>query len=167
MPIASLTTSEAEVADIGVEAACGHITASPYFQSVDTETNHDFVRKYHAMFGTQQSTNACCESAYFQVHMFANALRMVGKLDTESIRASVLENVFDAPQGKIKIDKDNNHTFLWPKIGCVNQSGQFDIIEQADTWVKPDPYLVNLQMNNSMFTVGSTYHPGHESDTRH
>jgi branched-chain amino acid transport system substrate-binding protein len=167
MPIASLTTSEAEVADIGPEAACGHITASPYFQSVDTPINNQFVQNYHAMFGSLQSTNACCESAYFQVHMFANALREVGKLDTEWIRSAVLETIFDAPQGKIKIDKDNHHTYLWPKIGRVNQSGQFDIIEQADTWVKPDPYLVNLHMNDSIFNMSSHYQPSYESDTRH
>ena len=167
MPIASLTTSEAEVADMGPEAACGHITASPYFQSVDTHINNQFVHKYHAMFGSQQSTNACCESAYFQVHMFANALRGVGKLDTECIRAAALENPFDAPQGKIKIDEDNHHTYLWPKIGRVNQYGQFDIIEQADTWVKPDPYLVNLHTNNSLFNMNSHYQSNYESDIRH
>ncbi len=167
MPIASLTTSEAEVAEIGPEAARGHITAAPYFQSVDTPINNQFVQQYHAMFGSQQSTNACCESAYFQVHMFANALRDVGKLDTECIRAAVLESIFNAPQGKIKIDKDNHHAYLWPKIGRVNQHGQFDIIEQADTWVKPDPYLVNLHTNNSLFDMSSQYQPSYESDTRH
>ena len=167
MPIASLTTSEAEVADIGVQAACGHITASPYFQSVDTNINNQFVQKYHSMFGSQQSTNACCESAYFQVHMFANALRNVGRLDTEDIRSAALECIFDAPQGEIKIDKDNHHTYLWPKIGRVNKFGQFDIIEQANTWVKPDPYLVDLHTNKSLFNMSSPYHSGYESNTRH
>jgi branched-chain amino acid transport system substrate-binding protein len=169
MPIASLTTSEAEVADIGAEAACGHITASPYFQSIDTQINKQFVQKYHSMFGAQQSTNACCESAYFQVHMFANALRETRNLDTDYMRAAVLESTFDAPQGKIRIDKDNHHTYLWPKIGRVNQFGQFDIIEQAPEWVKPDPYLVNLHTENSTFNMDIDHqsYPYYESDTQH
>lgn len=167
MPIASLTTSEAEVADMGAEVACGHITASPYFQSVDSYENKQFVEKYHAMFGGQQSTNACCEAAYFQVHMFADALRKADKLNTESIRTAVLGNEYNAPQGKIQVDIDNHHTYLWPKIGRVNPQGQFDIIDQADTWVKPDPYLVSLHMNNPLFNKQIHFQYGHESDTRH
>lgn len=167
MPIASLTTSEAEVADIGAEAACGHITASPYFQSINTEINKQFVTKYHAMFGSDQSTNACCESAYFQVHMFAHALHATGKFDTESIRSAVLNKSYNAPQGKIKIDKDNHHTYLWPKIGRVNHFGQFDIIEQAYKYVKPDPYLVNFHNNKSMFDNVPHYQSSYESNTYH
>ena len=168
MPIASLTTSEAEVADMGAEVARGHITASPYFQSVDSPENQKFVNKYQSMFGAHQSTNACCEAAYFQVHMFANALRNVGKINTESIRTAVLDSSYDAPQGKIKIDLDNHHTYLWPKIGRANQDGQFDIIDQADTWVKPDPYLVNLHMNEPIFSMRTSYQQDtEESRTRH
>ena len=33
MPIASLTTTEAEVRAMGFDVADGHITAAPYFQS--------------------------------------------------------------------------------------------------------------------------------------
>ena len=153
MPIASLTTSEAEVANIGTEAACGHITAAPYFQSVDSPENTEFVKKYHAMFGQSASTNACCEAAYFQVHMFADALLKVGKLDTDIIRTAVQGSIFNAPQGKVQIDPDNNHTYLWPKIGKVNRQGQFDIMEEEATWIRPDPYLVNLDMSQPDFSV--------------
>ena len=168
MPIASLTTSEAEVADIGAEAACGHITAAPYFQTVDSKENSEFVRKYHAMFGADQNTNACCEAAYFQVHLFAEALLKVGKLDTEIIRTAVLGSIFNAPQGKVQIDPDNNHTYLWPKIGVINRQGQFDIVQQEDTWIKPDPYLVNLTRSNSGFSMKPTIgQPIHLSSTKH
>ena len=34
MPIASLTTSEAEVAEMHAEAAEGHITAAPFFETL-------------------------------------------------------------------------------------------------------------------------------------
>ena len=45
-----------------------------------------------------------------------------------------------APQGKIRIDPDNLHTYLWPKIGICKSDGQFDIIKKADSWLKPLPY---------------------------
>lgn len=168
MPIVSLTTSEAEVTEIGIEAACGHITASPYFQSVDSAENRHFVDKYHEMFGSSSCTNACCEAAYFQVHMYANALRSTNKDDADLIRSAILGASFNAPQGVITIDKDNHHTYLWPKIGRINQQGQFDIIHSANQAVKPDPYMVHCQDRIQKISIKHSY-PQHNVDlsTRH
>ncbi len=150
MPIASLTTSEAEVTAMGHEVATGHVTAAPYFESVDTPLNAKFVKNYKAMFGALQCTNACAEAAYFQVHLFADVLRRVGTLDTEIIRTATLGTIFDAPQGTIQIDPDNNHTYLRPKIGRVDHKGMFQIVAETDRPVKPDPYLVDLGSDKSL-----------------
>ena len=162
MPIVSLTTSEAEVADIGVEAAYGHITASPYFQSVDRSKNKSFVNKYHVMFGNVECTNACCEAAYFQVHLYANALRYTRSNETDKIRAAALGASYDAPQGLVSIDKDNHHTYLWPKIGRINSKGQFDIIHSSDQAVKPDPYMVHFQEKFQYLSMTTPYDSGYE-----
>ncbi len=142
MPIASLTTSEAEVAEMGAAAARGHITAAPYFHSLDTEANRRFVARYAQRFGTDQRTNACCEAAYFQVHLFAEALRIVNCMDTDLLRRAMLGLEFDAPQGRVRIDPDNNHTYLWPRVARVGEDGAFVVVEQSLVAVKPDPYLV-------------------------
>ena len=73
-PIASLTTTESEVRAMGFDVAAGHITAAPYFQSVSGERNDTFVKRYKARYGEDEPTNMCAEAAYFQVHLFANAL---------------------------------------------------------------------------------------------
>ncbi|MEM8844090.1 MAG: transporter substrate-binding domain-containing protein [Pseudomonadota bacterium] len=170
MPIVSLTTSEAEVAEIGVEAASGHITASPYFQSVNSPENHHFVKKYHDMFGSTASTNACCEAAYFQVHIYANALRSTAKDDTDLIRSATLGASFNAPQGVVTIDKDNHHSYLWPKIGRINHKGQFDIIHSANHAVKPDPYMVHFQNMSKKMSIKQEqvyYRQTSDISTRH
>ena len=150
MPIASLTTSEAEVTAMGHEVAVGHITAAPYFETVDTPANHKFVMSYKAMFGSLECTNACAEAAYFQIYLFADVLRRVGTLDTEIVRTGTLGTIFDAPEGTIQVDPDNNHTYLWPKIGRVNDKGRFQIVAETDVPVKPDPYLVDLGSDKSL-----------------
>ena len=38
---------------------------------------------------------------------------------------------------------DNDHTCPRPRIGRANARGQLDIIEQATSWVRPVPYLVD------------------------
>lgn len=143
-PIASLTTSEAEIKLMGAEVADGHVTAAPYFERVDTAANCSFVSNYKSRFGQDQSTNMCVEAAYFQVHVFAKALSETNTMDTDILRPMVLGSEFDAPQGRITIDSDSNHTDLWTRIGRANGRGQFDIVKESRLPLKPDPYLVSL-----------------------
>lgn len=85
----------------------------------------------------------CWEAAYFQVHLFANAMR---KSDTDEIGRLLpylLDCEYDAPQGRVKINSQNNHTLLYPKIGKVDRQGQFAIIKEVSQGVDADPYFVN------------------------
>ena len=141
-PIASLTTTEAEVCAMGFDVAEGHLTAAPYFQCVGGEGNFSFVAKYKRRFGENQTTNMCAEAAYFQVHMFAKALKQTNSIETDVLRPMVLGSEFEAPQGRIYINPTSNHTDLWARIGRVNRQGQFEILQQSQYLVQADPYLV-------------------------
>jgi branched-chain amino acid transport system substrate-binding protein len=57
MPIASLTTSEAEIRNMGSDVAAGHVTAACYFQSVESKANSAFVAKFKQRFGEDEPTN--------------------------------------------------------------------------------------------------------------
>nr|WP_309504139.1 transporter substrate-binding domain-containing protein [uncultured Roseovarius sp.] len=141
-PIASLTTNEAEIAAIGPEAAVGHITAAPYFRAINSPANRKFLKAYGQKFGSVRDVTSCGEAAYCQMHMFATALEEVGEMDTERLREALLGATFDAPQGHIKIDPDNNHTYLQSRIARVNEQGEFIIENKVRRAIKPDPYLV-------------------------
>lgn len=142
MPIASLTTSEAEVKEMGADVAEGHITSATYFQSVATEENARAVSEFKRRFGDELVTNMCWEAAYFQTHLVANALRQTRSDNIANLLKGILGAQFQSPQGIITIDEQNHHTYLWPRIGRVNSVGQFDIVEESSHAVKPDPYLV-------------------------
>lgn len=143
MPIASLTMAEGEIRAIGPELCVGHITSAPYFSTVNTPANHRFVEAYRARFGTDAPVTMYAEAAYFQIRLFADALARAKSLDTQRLVDAVLGTEFDAPQGRIRVDPDNNHTYLLPRIGMVNEHGDFDIVWEAKAPVKPDPYLVD------------------------
>jgi len=143
MPIASHMTSEAEIAIMGAGVAEGHITSAAYFQSIDTQANRLAVARYQARFGGDQATNMFWEAAYFQMHLLADAMRRVAS-DDPTLLLRVLPGLeFDAPQGRVRIDEHNNHTYLHPLIGRVNAEGRFDIIGRAPERVKADPYVVS------------------------
>lgn len=141
-PITSLTTTESEVRAMGFDVATGHITAAPYFQSVSGERNDCFVRRYKAHYGEDEPTNMCAEAAYFQVHLFANALAQTNSIETDIIKQSVLGSNFDAPQGRISVSPATSHTNLWSRIGRVDRRGQFEIMQQSAMPVWADPFLV-------------------------
>ena len=141
-PIASLTTTESEARAMGFDVACGHITAAPYFQSVSGGRNENFVRSYKARYGDDEPTNMCAEAAYFQVHLFANALTQTNSIETDLIKPSVLGADYDAPQGRISVSAATSHTDLWSRVGRVDRHGQFEIVQQSCMPVSADPFLV-------------------------
>jgi branched-chain amino acid transport system substrate-binding protein len=143
MPIASLTTCEAEVQQMGADIAEGHITSAPYFQSVADPVNTRCVAAFKQRFGAERVTNQCWEAAYFQTHLLADAMRRVDSDNVADLMRVLPGSEFAAPQGKVRIDEHNHHTYLRPRIGRINGAGQFDIVEETRQWVRPDPYLVS------------------------
>ena len=142
VPIASLTTTEAEIAAMGFDVGEGHVTAASYFQGVEGSANSAFVQRFKKRFGADISTNMCAEASYFQLHLFAKALEQVNSLDTEVLRSMVLGTSFDAPQGAVTVNPMSGHTDLWTRIGRANRQGQFDVVSQSKEAVHADPFLI-------------------------
>ena len=143
MPIASLTTCEAEVSEMGTRIAAGHITAAPYFQAVGSSANRACLARFRALHGDEIEPNMCWEAAYFQVHMFARAMRRSGSDEIDRLLPCLLGSEFDALQGRVRIDPGNHHTRLYPRIGRVGDDGRFEVVAESPVGVEADPYLVN------------------------
>jgi len=148
MPIASLTTSEAEVAEMSAEAAEGHITAAPFFEVLSTSAARKFVGAYKARFGADAPVTAGAEASYFQVHIAAGALARAGTDDPERLLPELRGAEFDAPQGRVRIDPGNNHTDLWPRVARLDSRGRFQIVWNPGVRVKPDPYCIVLSLDD-------------------
>ena len=141
-PVASHMCGETDIAAIGVDLAEGLITCASYFQSLNTAENNRVVARYKARFGENHNTNVGWAAAYFQTHLIAKALAQSGSEDP-TLLAQVLPGLeFDAPQGRVRIDEQNNHTYLHPKIGRCNSMGQFDVLASASDLVRADPFVV-------------------------
>jgi urea transport system substrate-binding protein len=145
LPICTPITTEQETAAMGPENAVGHYTSFNYFQTVDTPENHSFVERYKAKYGANQVTNAVMEAAYFQTYFLAQAIEKVGSTDTDALIFEGLPGQeFNAPQGPVKIDEKNHHTWLWARIGQAREDGQFDIVWKSEERIQPlawVPYL--------------------------
>jgi branched-chain amino acid transport system substrate-binding protein len=147
MPVLSCTLSEPELLEIGPDAAGGHLCSSVYFQSVHGPRNDRFVAAWNSRFGARNGeaagpTSADAESAYNAVHLLARALKATGgDQRLEAIREVLGSVSFDAPQGVVRIDPDNRHCHLRPRIGRSRADGGFDLVWEAPEAARPDPYL--------------------------
>lgn len=148
MPIGSLTTSEAEISQMEKGLVTGHYTSAPYFQSIESAANLRSLQSLRRRLGESCVPNLCWEASYFQMHIFANAMRQSGSDEIAELLPRVLGSEFDAPQGRVRIEPTNHHTCLYPRIGRVNSEGQFTIVRQARRSVYPDPYLVTHSLGD-------------------
>jgi urea transport system substrate-binding protein len=150
LPICTPITTEQETAAMGPENAFGHYTSFNYFQTVDTPENKSFVERYKAKYGKHQVTNAVMEAAYFSTYFLAQAIEKVKSTDADALIYDGLPGQeFKAPQGLVKIDEKNHHTWLWSRIGKARPDGQFDIIWKSAEWIRPDPWTKYLYPNKS------------------
>ena len=144
MAVTSCNLSEPELLSVGGQAAVGHIASSVYFQSKDRKQNREFVARFKARFGTHKVTSADAEAAYIAVILLARAIHKAQSTEIEQVKKALYACELEAPQGLVRIDPDNNHSYLTPSLARSVPGGQFEIIWTADAPEKPDPYLVRF-----------------------
>lgn len=146
LPIASLTTSEAELASMQPYARADHFTAAPFFASILKQSALpqllELANQTHDV-----PVNQCWESAYFQVMLFAKALIEAKNSNTDSLLKVLRGMEVDAPQGRVRIDPDNNHCWVYSRIGKSRVDGDFEIVKESKRTVRPDPYLMSYAIS--------------------
>ena len=146
-PIVSLATNEVDVQAMTDEEAEGHISAAPWFSTLQTPASQAFVSHYRARFGEGAAITAGAEAAYFQVHLFAQAARRAADDSVQALREALAGARFDAPQGTVQIDPQTQHTWLWPRIARLDDRRQFQLVLESAEAVPPSPYMVDYQMD--------------------
>lgn len=143
-PVTSCSLSEPELQAIGAEAAAGHIASSVYFQSIGRPENANFVTAFRDAFGPERVTSADAESAWIVTQLLALSLRAARSSAIADIKRALYECRLEAPQGAVWIDRENNHAWLTPRIGRSIRGARFEVLWEAATPTRPDPYLASL-----------------------
>lgn len=155
LPTASLTTSEMEVKLMGAEFGEGHILSAPYFQSLSSDTNYQFVDQFLAsQYGESGVTHYNMEETYLTFLYFKKA---VEKLVAEESEAAInpmkvrhysagLElSEQESPEGSVRLDSKNFNSWLTPKIGAFDSNGQIELLFQQAETIPPKPYILYPQ----------------------
>ncbi|MEO8626757.1 MAG: transporter substrate-binding protein [Betaproteobacteria bacterium] len=120
----------------------GHITAAPYFSSVESEENSRSVAADRSRYGKGAPIGQYAASGYAALRLFAAALEVAGEMDTQRIAECARGLEMEAPQRRIILDEDNNHTWLTSRVDEWNGVDGFDVVWTADQPIRPDAWLV-------------------------
>ncbi|MHB0977059.1 MAG: urea ABC transporter substrate-binding protein [Candidatus Aquicultorales bacterium] len=141
LPVLSVSIAEEEVRGIGAENIAGHLAAWNYFQTTKTPENEKFVENYKKAYGKDRVTDDPIEAAYFQVYLWAKAVEKAGSTEVDKVREAAKGIEFKAPEGTVKIEGENQHTWKTVRIGEITSDGQFKELWSTPEPVRPDPYL--------------------------
>jgi urea transport system substrate-binding protein len=100
-------------------------------------------------------THHALESSYFQVYLWKQAVEKAGSLTPVAIREAVKGQEFDAANGHVKIDPENLHTYLTPRIAQWLPDGQGKIIDEYKSPVRPLPYVAYGETENNLFCTAN------------
>ncbi|GAA3925597.1 transporter substrate-binding domain-containing protein [Litoribacillus peritrichatus] len=151
VPIMSYPLTEPEVHSAGIENCVGHYTSFTYFQSIDTPENKDFVARFTAYLKANPGivsgpavTSGVMQAAYSGFTAFIEGARKANSVHPKAIVAACRGLEYQAPEGKVKIDSENLHTHLRPRIGRVNSQGLFDIVDESADLVRPEVFSAKM-----------------------
>lgn len=146
-PIAAIATDEMIIQAMGASCAEGHYASMNYFSSLDTPASREFVKKYNAYSHDGSVITSSAEATYDSCYLLAKAIEKVSTpYDTHSLIKAFSGLTFDAPQGKIKIDKNNHCTWLYSRF-AIAHNGKFKIVYESKKAIKPEPWPTILYPN--------------------
>jgi urea transport system substrate-binding protein len=137
----SVSVAEEEVKGIGPEYLVGHLVAWDYYQTTDTPENKVFVENFKKEYGADSVTSDPMEAGYVAVYLWAAAAEKAGSFDVDKVKEAAKGIEFNAPEGKVTIDGDNQHIYKTVRIGEIKADGQIVELWNSGEPVKPDPYL--------------------------
>jgi len=152
LPVLSVSVAEEEVRGIGAEFLAGHLVAWNYYQTTKTPANEKFVAAYKAKYGKDRVTSDPAEAGYFGVYLWKAAVEKAGSVEVDKLKAAVKANeiTYDAPEGKVKLDGETQHTYKYVRIGKIGADGLIEAVFEGKEWTKPDPFLKQYDWAKSL-----------------
>ncbi len=137
----SVSIAEDEIRGIGADVMVGHLAAWNYFQTTKTPENDKFVKAYQAKYGANRVTDDPIEAGYIGPYLWKAAVEKAGSFDVDKVRAAAAGLEFQAPEGPVKINGENQHIQKTVRIGKALPNGMFEEVWNSGKPVEPDPFL--------------------------
>ncbi len=144
-PVISCNLAESEAVALG-DVAAGLFTIAPYFQTLQTEFNQQFLDRAREHGALDNPVSAFFVQAYAAVHLLVSGVARSGGQDGGMVLKAVTEASTPSPLGPLQISANNNHAVLTPHIARLEADGLLNVIVQRDDAIEPDPYLAHSRL---------------------
>ena len=136
----TFSVTEDELLGIGGENMAGFYSSMKYFQSLSNPNNVKFVQAFKAKYGPKAVIGDVTQAAYLGPWLWKAAVEKAGSFDVNKVvKASPGIEMKTAPEGYVKIDA-NHHLWSKSRIGQVLPNGQFKVVYESKSLIKPNPF---------------------------
>jgi urea transport system substrate-binding protein len=140
VPTIYFSLGEIELLSLPRGQNAGDYAAWNYFQSLERPENQSFISRFHARYGSHRVLADPMEAAYFGVKMWAQAVESAGREAAPAVRRALCVQSFDAPEGRVRIDPENQYTWKTMRIGRIGERAQFDVLWSSERPMRPEPF---------------------------
>lgn len=142
----TISVTEDEVLGIGGENLEGFYSVMKYFQSLDNDSNKEFVKSFKEMWGEDSVIGDVTQAAYLGPWLWKAAVEKAGSFDVDKVVAASQEGdieLTNAPEGYVKLHP-NHHLWSVARVGRWNKDGQATVVYESEL-IEPDPFPAGYQ----------------------
>ncbi len=141
IPVVAFSVGEEELSGIDTAPLVGHLAAWNYFQSVDSETNDEFIDAWLEFIGDEDRvTNDPMEAHFIGFNMWVKAVEKAGTTDASAVQDALIGVSVPNLSGGTSTMMPNHHITKPVLIGEIQDDGQFDIVWSTDGLVPGDAW---------------------------
>ena len=145
-PVMSFSFSEIELQAVKNEAE-NHYACWSYFQSIQTPSNLEFLRRFKNEFGEEKVVSDPVMTAYSQVFLWKQAVEAAASFNTKKVQKHIPGQSFLSPGGLLEVQR-NRHVKKSALIGQAGADGQFKVVWQSDGLLDAKPWLGVMDLDS-------------------
>ncbi len=153
IPVVAFSVGEEELAGIDTSNLVGHLAAWNYFQSVKSDANDAFIKKWKAFTkNPKRVTNDPMEAHFIGFAMWIKAVEKAGTTDPDKVIDALVG--IEAPNltGGMSKMLPNHHITKPVLIGEILEDGQFDVVWKTKGLVAGDAWSDFLPGSKSLIS---------------
>ncbi|WP_438462210.1 urea ABC transporter substrate-binding protein [Marinomonas sp. PE14-40] len=141
IPVVAFSVGEEELSGLDTTPLVGHLAAWNYFQSVETDSNDEFIELWRAFTkNPERVTNDPMEATYIGFNMWANAVKEAGTTDVNAVEQAMIGQEASNLTGGTALMNKNHHLSKPVLIGEIQDDGQFEVVWETDSTVAGDAW---------------------------
>ena len=152
IPVVAFSVGEEELSGLDTGPLVGHLAAWNYFQSVESDENEAFIKKWKKFAGKKRVTNDPMEATYIGFNMWAKAVEKAGTTDVDTVEQAMIGITTPNLTGGIAVMNSNHHLSKPVLIGEIQDDGQIETVWETDGTVIGDAWSDYLPSSKNLIS---------------